>query len=131
MLSLLERETSSLQTTSPHNTATRRYSLLSKSKRPTVKRERANTSTGSHKDLQHLPYTKTLPTTSSKPPADTLFLILPPKKWTLDHFRAINIQQEIDLPIERIVASEYILSHNDPGKCAQARFLVLQQLVQI
>lgn len=131
MLSLLERDTSSLQTTPPHSTATRRYSLLSRSKRSTVKRKRANTSTGAHKDLQRLPYTKTLPSTSSTPPAATRFLIQPPKKWTVDHLRAINIQQEIDLPIERIVAPEYVPSHNNPGKCAQARFLVLQQLVQI
>lgn len=32
---------------------------------------------------------------------------------------------------ERIVPPEYIPSHNNPDKCAQARFLVLQQLVQI
>lgn len=110
--------------------ASHQYDLRSRSKNPPLERESHDTGTWPCKTSRpvnsDLPHTKALPFTSHTSPIDTRLLFQPPRKWTLDHLRAANTQIETGLPIERIVAAEYIPSCDDPGKCAQAKLLVLR-----
>lgn len=103
--------------------ASHQYDLRSRSKNPPLERESYDT--GTRPVNSDLPHTKALPFTSHTSPIDTRLLFQTPRKWTLDHLRAANTQIETGLPIKRIVAAEYIPSCDDPGKCAQAKLLVL------
>ncbi|KAK2807508.1 hypothetical protein FQN50_005376 [Emmonsiellopsis sp. PD_5] len=47
-------------------------------------------------------------------PTDTRLLYQAPKKWTLNHLRITGVQQEHDVPLDRIVDARYIPSDNDP-----------------
>ncbi|KAL5342851.1 hypothetical protein BJX70DRAFT_394293 [Aspergillus crustosus] len=48
-------------------------------------------------------------------PFDTRVLYQPPHKWTPKHLRIANVEQEFDVPMDRILDAKYIPSDDDPG----------------
>lgn len=56
------------------------------------------------------------PPVASTISTDTRLLYQNPRKWTLDHLRIANLQQESGVSIDRIIDSKYIPSDGDSGK---------------
>ncbi|KAL3477966.1 hypothetical protein BJX99DRAFT_256936 [Aspergillus californicus] len=50
-----------------------------------------------------------------KGPTDTALLFIPTWSWTPEHLKIANMEQEIDVPIDRIVDGKHIPSDDGPG----------------
>ena len=47
---------------------------------------------------------------------DTRLIYQNPQHWTLHHLKAVNLQHETDVALDRIVDANYIPSDSDPGE---------------
>lgn len=127
-LSSLQVQLEILRSTHTRSMASDQYNLRS-GKRPTrpvnpekpnIKRRRVHGPTKPDPpDTQtpsELGRTATAPSSPESLPAGTRMIFQQPHKWTLDHLRVTNLQQEKDVPLERIIPAKHIPSPDDPGK---------------